>query len=229
MLRLLVMSIAVMMAMRMPAQAAPIIEFTTGPAGSGGSIAWDGTITVGSGIPIGAMRVDFAPMNNGVYLVSGPAGGVYGSLDFHQSVPPNFISITGCIPALSIGTVDAAGDCVQPVMLLDGTLLTYATGPLIGTQLSWGMAGFGTGTKHALLLDAIGVGGEGLIWYFTASARASSLLNPDGVPRTVDLTSVRSLAQPIPEPGTWILLGSGLVGGIYSRRRSKGQGSRSCM
>lgn len=52
-------------------------------------------------------------------------GGRYGSLDFNTNPDGNFITITGCIPGLTVGTVDGSGNCTavpEPAtMMLLGT------------------------------------------------------------------------------------------------------------
>src|SRR5688500_16898595 len=98
--------------MAAPAQAATVIDFTTGLAGEGGTISWDGSNLIGSNIPIGAVAISGAPSSNGVFTVNGTAtgqgAGTFGSLDFNTE--SNFITITGCIPGLSVG-LDANGNC----------------------------------------------------------------------------------------------------------------------
>src|SRR5215208_1089568 len=113
--------------MAVPAQAAPVIDFQTGMAGEGGTISWDGTNLIGSNIPIGAVAITGAPASNGVFAVSGTASGqggtTFGSLSFNTSPDNNFVTLSGCIPSLSVG-LDASGNCT-PVALMTGTFTSF--------------------------------------------------------------------------------------------------------
>ncbi len=71
--------------------AAVIIDFSTGLAGSGGTISYDGTDVVGTDILIGALLVEGAPQGNGVYTADA-------LLDFDTAA--NTISITGTVDTL---------------------------------------------------------------------------------------------------------------------------------
>jgi hypothetical protein len=201
--------------MAAPAMAWPVIDFHTGLAGEGGSISWDGTNLVGSDIPIGGMFIVDSDSADGVYLVSGTAsgsgGGMYGSLDFDTSA--SWITVTGCIPGLSIGTVDADGNCTAPETLMSGTIegwdRTHAHNGLISA--------FGEDTKHELLVAAVGIP-QTLPWEFFGFAITTRTLNPDGTPGAVISSDIRN--TPVPEPATMILLGSGLLAAFRARRRT---------
>lgn len=204
--------------MAAPASAATVIDFQTGLAGEGGTISWDGTNLIGNNIPIGAVSVTSAPTNNGVYLVNGlvPAqgGGLYGSLNFNTSADNNFITLMGCIPGLTVGTVDDSGNCTQPVTLMDGTIQSFdgdgSTNGLIGA--------FGNDTKNTQFLEAIGFPTE-LPWQFFGFALTTGGLTPDGTPVSVISTDVRNTA--VPEPATMMLLGTGLLAAFRARRRQQ--------
>src|SRR5215213_7929882 len=113
-------ALAAVVLMAAPAQAAPVIDFSTGLAGEGGTISWDGTNLIGSNIPIGSVAISGAPSGNNVYAVTGTATGqgtgFFGSLSFNTNPDANFITLSGCIPGLSIG-LDANGVCT-PVDLM---------------------------------------------------------------------------------------------------------------
>jgi hypothetical protein len=115
--------------MAAPAQAATVIDFTTGLAGKGGVISWDGTNLIGSNIPVGAVAISGAPANNEVFEVTGTTtaqrAGFYGSMDFNTHPDNNFITISGCIADLSIG-IGADGPCT-PVALMTGTFTSWNT------------------------------------------------------------------------------------------------------
>jgi hypothetical protein len=193
------------------AQAATVIDFTTGLAGEGGTISWDGTNLIGSNIPIGAVTIAGAPANNGVFMVSGTASGSggsgFGSLDFDTNADNNFINIMGCIGDLGVGT--DSGSC-QPIALMSGTFEGWTA---TGNGL---LNAFGFDTKNQELLDAIEWPAE-IPWEFFGVAIATGTLSPDGTPGAVISTDIKNTA--VPEPATMMLLGTGLLAAFRARRR----------
>ena len=195
------------------AQAATVIDFSTGLAGQGGSITWDGTNLIGSNIPIGAVTIVGAPTGNGVFVVAGTASGTggsgFGSLDFNTSADNNFITISGCIAGLGVGT--DSGSCV-PVDLMDGTFLSWsATGQGL-------LNAFGSDTKNEELLAAINWPAD-LPWEFFGVSMVTGTMTPDGTPFAVVSTDIKNTA--IPEPTTMMLLGTGLLAAFRARRRQQ--------
>jgi hypothetical protein len=212
-LKILGVAAAAVVLMAGTAQAAPVIDFHTGLAGEGGTISWDGTNLIGSNIPIGAVTVAGSPAGVGVYTVSGTASGSggfgFGSLDFNTSAGNNFITITGCISGLGVGT--DSGACV-PVDLMNGTFFSWSTN---GHGL---LNALGPDTKNAELLSAINWPAD-LPWEFFGFSLTTDLMSADGTPYAVISTDIKNTA--VPEPTTMILLGTGLLAAFRARRREQ--------
>jgi PEP-CTERM motif len=195
------------------AQAATVIDFSTGLAGEGGTISWDGSNLIGSNIPIGAVAITGAPVNSGVYAVTGTASGqggsTFGSLSFNTTPDNNFVTISGCIANLSVG-LDANGSC-QPVALMTGTFTSFNPNGTNGLDDA-----MGTDVKHIQLLNAINWPAD-LPWEFFGFSMTTSGLQPNGQPGLVISTDLRNTA--VPEPATMMLLGTGLLAAFRARRR----------
>src|ERR1044072_2387563 len=90
-----------------PAQAATVIDFSTGNSGVGGQVYFEGSNIIGNNIPIGNATVSGAPMGNGDYVVYGSVtssvpGRMSGDLDFNTAT--NTVTVAGCIPG-PVGSV----------------------------------------------------------------------------------------------------------------------------
>lgn len=211
-----------------PAQAAPVIEFSPGSAVDGGSLWWDGTNTVGSNIPVGAVTISQAATNNNVFVVNGPlsdsGGGSYGSLDFHARYYTNmsdtFATITGCIPALAIGTIDGSGNCTQPVTLLSGA-------NVFSSGLRYSMTALQViyvDNKHAALLEAIGYTANippvyaDYPWVAITNLYVNSSRSPFAVTSSHTFNYART--PDVPEPASIVLLATGLCA-VFGVRRAR--------
>jgi hypothetical protein len=198
-----------------PAVAEPIIEFSTGPAGAGGAISWDGTNLKGAYVPIGAVTISGAPTNNGTFLVTDgtfyfDAGSPNVTVRDHYTNIGFNIALVGCIPELGLD----AQYC--------GLFGTLAIGNISGWDDSLASQGvvdvFGT-SYHPALVSAMGLPDLGG-FNFSAHLVAGSGLNADGRPATVSQTYLLAdnPVSLVPEPGTMILLGTGLLVVFRSRR-----------
>lgn len=204
-------ALAAVVLMAGSAQAATVIDFQTGNAGVGGSITWDGTNLIGANIPIGSVTIFGAPTGNDRYDVTGTAistePGFFGSLDFNTA--ENFITITGCVAELGVGT--DSGAC-QPVTLMNGTFTSWSVN-------NHGLlSAAGLDTKNGELLEAINFP-TNIPWTFFGFSLTTDNLEPNGVPVSVISTDIKN--SPIPEPTTMMLLGTGLLAAFRARRRQQ--------
>lgn len=211
-----------------PSHATAVIDFLTGDAGDGGTIVISSTGVVGTNIPIDNINVTGAPVNNGVYEVTGtgndatdgnpPGAGVLnfsctGTTQTNCSATNSF-TVTGSIPSLAGFTL--------------GTNVTLLTGAFssVGIVTNQGLGGQGSislasglDTKNATLLSDLGL--TGLTFDFLGSSTGiEGTFGPSvGTYSYIgDSTDFNNTA--VPEPASLLLMGSGLLAlGIVLRKK----------
>lgn len=186
------------------------IDFGTGSAGAGGTVtSLGGGNYSGSSIRLDTLTVSGAPLNNGVYDLSGAiscslcTGGNAASLSFNTLT--NTISITGGVPGASIGST----------LLLSGTFTSF-TFTTAGAFFSF--SGTGPDAKDSSLLAFLGIPTNTPFNFFGFTIGG----NWNGTTGTSSSTDILNTAD-VPEPASLFLLGLGMIGlgvfGYKARRR----------
>jgi hypothetical protein len=204
--RILSLAAFAMFAMTATARASEI-DFSTGDAGSGGTITTDGTYWYGTGIPLDLMTVN----GTTTYDLSGTGDGAAAGTNCCAVL--NFDTSTGTLQV--IGGVPLLG-VADGTVLLSGTFTSSTVTP-IGDLLSFSVTS-GTDTKSAALLTALGFDAN-TTWTFAGFTIGLASTNVGGyVAQSTDIFNHGS----IPEPGLLTLFGFGLlgVGRRLTRRRT---------
>jgi hypothetical protein len=206
-----------------PAQAIVVLDFGTGDAGSAGTVTVSGSNVSGSGIAIDTLTVTGDGAFDGVYDVDGIVNGSgesgVGSLDFNTAT--NTITITG-----SISCQSGSGGACTPTQILLGSTIVSSTTLLGGTGAfsnltisANGVLAFVTfnapDQKAPSLLSVLGISGnQWQLAGFSLSANNAGTGNPYTAFST-DISNTQ-----VPEPGSMVLFGTGIMAlGRSARRR----------
>jgi len=202
------------------ALAVPAIVFDTVPNGAGGTITYDGAggPAIGTDIKfVDIVGID-TPQNSGLLLscvdcfLNFTTGLNVSEGPIYQWLPGGSFSLVGDVPFLGL----------NDVTLLSGSFIGTANTPgLIAGDLGGFFAGAGTDTKDTFLTGFYGVPPDS--WTFANTEIALGTLTVDpttgaftAIPNQADLINV----QPVPEPGTLMLVGTGIIGlGAAIRRK----------
>ena len=171
------------------ASAAIVIDFSTGLAGSGGTITYDGTDVIGEDILIGALLVEGAPVGNGTYTADA-------LLNFNTAL--NTIEI--------VGTVDPL--VVNPAVLLTGSFASFEyIADEFGNEI---FSATGPDTKGCALLCELGIPLDTAFNFFGFSIESAN-------GNVVSTDFVNTAVVPVPA-AAW-LFASGIIGLIGVARR----------
>jgi hypothetical protein len=184
------------------AQAATVIDFGTGQ-GVGGTITVSGSLYTGTGIAVPVLKITGAPQNNSAtgYLTDAVLSFAY------DGGANNWVKVVGAFSPAGI----LAGST-----LLSGSFTSFTS---VGTPNGISVTGVGPDTKNATLLTYIGLPTNTPFALFGFSMGATSA----AAANVYDTFSTDVSNTAVPEPGSMLLLGTGLFGlaGAVRRRLKK--------
>jgi len=195
-----------------PGYPVAIIDFGTGNAGTGGTLTISGGNAVGTNIPVDTLTVTGAPLNDGVYDLSGTA--TSSNQDANKSAALNFNTSTGAISI--VGGVPFFG-VPATTTLLSGTITSFI---ITNNSSTLGQIGLisGKDTKSPELLAHLGLFDTQFELSGFSLAVNSKQTGSPFVAISTDISNI----QAVPEPASLLLLGFGIAGlGIWQRQKSR--------
>jgi hypothetical protein len=225
-LRIVIGLVVVLACVSPPAQASTILDFQ-GLAAGGGTIAFSGGAAplVGTNIPIVTLGGIETPLNAGNYdVTNGYLNFQTGNLISYSGGSYNFgnggfFTITGGVTAAGISATTGAPP--TPTVLLTGSFL----GAQVGSGVVSFVLGNGPDTKNPDLLTYFGLS-TATQFQFDAKTNlnvSSGALNGGSFSGTAFSTDISNTV--VPEPGSMMLFGTGLVGlsALVRRRKQTSQ------
>lgn len=197
-----------------PAHAITTLDFGTGGMGAGGTITAIAGGFSGSNIPVDALTVSGAPLNNGVWDTQGTATGSGATAGDPNAAALSFNTVTGAITI--VGGVSGLGVPLGSTLLVNlGPAAITCSTQAGGVVLS--CSGSGNDTKDRTLLAALGINPLTTFNLFGFSITNATW---NGTSGTVTSTDIVNTQGKIPEPASMLLFGLGLVGlAAWGRKR----------